>query len=93
MTNEEFRSDPELVKQAREMMAGPLFQGILEVMREEEPVRFAPSPDVTPHAAHIMLGQQTGWAQYERRLLSLGTRLPNPQTTPPAEYRPDTEES
>lgn len=88
MTNEQFRADPELVKEARELIASALFQGMLGTMEAEEPVQFPPSPDVTPQFAHIQSGHCTGWALYERRMLSLGTRLPNPQTTPPATYEP-----
>lgn len=88
MTNEEIRSDPELVKAMREMFETTPFQILLGVMRGEAPVNYgSPSPDVSPHFAHIQLGQQTGYAMYEIRMLSLGTRLPPPQTTPPADYR------
>lgn len=89
MTNEEIRSDPELVKRMREMFESTPFLLLLEAMRREDPVKFPPSADVTPHYAHIQLGQQTGYATYEARMLSLGTRLPPPQTTPPADYRPE----
>lgn len=87
MTHEEFRANPELVKWMRELTENDNFQVALEAMRSIDPVKNPARPDVTPHGAHILLGEQTGWAQYENEFLKLAARLPIPQETPPADYR------
>lgn len=86
MTHEEFRGDPELVKWMREVTEHPHFELAKQAMRTIDPVRSPAKDDVTPHGAHILLGEQTGWAQYEIEFLKLATRLPAAQALPPPDY-------
>lgn len=86
MTAAEFRANPELVKGMREILENDTMRTALEVMADEHPVKAVPEDDVTPHFAHIQLGQQTGYATYESRLRLLGKGIEIQQTTPPADY-------
>lgn len=86
MNAEQFRSNPELVKGMRAILESEVMQAALEVMAGENPVNGTPKDDVTPHFAHIQLGQQTGYATYDTRLKLLGKGIEIPQTTPPADY-------
>lgn len=91
MNAAEFRSNPELVKGMRAILENETMQIALEVMAEEHPVKAVPSDDVTPHYAHIQLGQQTGYATYDERLRLLGKGIEIPQTTPEPTYEDPTE--
>lgn len=86
MTVEQFRANPDLVKEMRQILASPVLKMFFEAMNEEAPVKFPPADDVSPHFAHIQLGQQTGWAQFEKILLSGGQQPPTPQTEPVQSY-------
>lgn len=86
MTAAEFRANPELVKAMRAVLETDTMQLALEVMADEHPVKAAPSADVTPHFAHVQLGQQTGYAIYGERLRLLGKGIEIPQQTPEATY-------
>jgi hypothetical protein len=92
MTAEEYRSDPLLVANARALQEADTFQAILAIMRTRHPVNAVAPDSITPHGAHIMLGEQTGWQQYENEMLALATRLPMPNSPGPATYPPDQEE-
>lgn len=92
MTAEQFRSDKELVARMRAILEMDVMQLAMEVLAEEAPVNYPPTPDVTPTFATIQLGQQTGWAQYPNRLKTLGTHPPIPkESNPETEYEPDQE--
>lgn len=73
----------------RAILENATMQLALEVMGDEHPVKHVPAADVTPHFAHIQLGQQTGYATYESRLRLLGKGIEIPQETPPALYEDD----
>lgn len=90
-TQDEFRDNPELVKWMRELTEHPNFALAMEAMKSVDPVRQPAPRAVTTQEAHIMLGEQTGWAQYEIELLKLATRMPVRQETPPADYREEPE--
>lgn len=92
MTAAEFRSNSELVKGMRAILESETMQIALEVMADEHPVKAAPSADVTPHFAHIQLGQQTGYAIYDERLRLLGKGIEIPQTVPEQTYGDPPEE-
>lgn len=92
MTVQEFRGNPELVKWARELMETQNFLILLEALDSINPVKQPASPGVTPHGAHILLGEQTGWAQYRETMLSLRTRQEPPQQIPEPDY-PNPEET
>lgn len=70
----------------RAIFEDPVMQAALEVMEEEHPVKAVPHEDVTPHFAHIQLGQQTGYATYGDRLRLLGKGIDIPQKDPEANY-------
>lgn len=93
MTAAEFRSNPELVKAMRALLESDTMRAALEVMADEHPVKGVPAADVTPHFAHIQLGQQTGYATYDSRLRLLGKGIEIPQTTPEATYPPDDQQT
>lgn len=87
ISHSEFRSDPELVKSLRELIEDhPTMKLALEIMESEHPKRYDPTPDVTPHYAHIQLGQQTGYQTFGSRLRLLATRIDIPAATPEAKY-------
>lgn len=92
MTAAQFRANPELVKGMRAILESEPMQVALEVMADEHPVKAVPSDDVTPHFAHIQLGQQTGYAIYGERLRLLGRGIEVPQTTPEPTYEDPPEE-
>lgn len=81
----------------RELTEHENFKVALEAMSSIDPVKSPARAEVTPHGAHIMLGEQTGWAQYESMFLALATRLPISQAMPEADYKeqpePEHEES
>jgi hypothetical protein len=87
----EFRSNPELVKEMRGILEIPTMKLWLDAMNEDSPVYFVPTHDVTPHFAHIQLGQQTGWAQFHKTFLSGGEQPQTPQTEPEQSYLPPEE--
>lgn len=89
MTAAEFRANPELVKAMRAILENDTMRAALEVMADEHPVKAVPDDDVTPHFAHIQLGQQTGYATYDTRLKLLGKGIEIPQKDPEALYEPD----
>lgn len=87
MTHEDFRSDPELVKAMRALLENnETLKIALEIMESEHPKRYDPTPDVTPHFAHIQLGQQTGYQTFGSRLRLLATRIDIPAATPQTTY-------
>ena len=91
MTYEEFRSDKELLKWMRDLTQTTHFQLALEAMRSIDPVRFTTDPDVTPHYAHVQLGNQTGWAQYERQFLLLARPITKNEPLPEPDYSEEPE--
>jgi hypothetical protein len=76
----------------RAILADPIMQLALEVMADEHPGKHLPASDVTPHFAHIQLGQQTGYATYDNRLRLLGKGIEIPQEIPEATYPDETPE-
>jgi hypothetical protein len=92
MTAEEYRSDPLLVANARALRESDTFKTMLAVMRSRHPVNAVAPDSVTPHGAHILLGEQTGWQQYENDLLALATRLPMPNDPGPTTYAAEQEQ-
>lgn len=52
----------------------------------ENPVKKAAPPDVTPHCAHIMLGDQTGWNICLDRFMLGGKPLEGPPKSPEQSY-------
>lgn len=94
MTSEEFRANSELVIDMRKLLESPVMQLALEIMDgpSENSVYFRPTPDVSPHFAHIQLGQQTGYANYGQRLRLLGQHINLPQPEPEATYENDPQE-
>lgn len=96
MTFTEFRETPELLKWARELTQSENFKLAIEAMKSIDPVQFTSDHDISPHYAHIQLGQQQGWAQYQRQFhllaLPIETREPLPEPDYPDE-KPETEES
>lgn len=89
MTAIQFRSDKDLVAKLRGLLENEVMVLAREVLATdpgENPVLNVTADDVTPHYAHIQLGQQTGYAQYPQRLKALATHLPSPQ-----DANPDTE--
>lgn len=74
MTTADFRARPELVSEMRKLLESDIFKLWWEAMEESEtPANYKVSSDVTPHYAHIMLGQQTGYGVFKQRFL-LGGR-------------------
>lgn len=58
----------------RRLLETDIFKLWWEAMEESEnPANYRVSDDVTPHYAHIMLGQQTGYGVFKQRFL-LGGR-------------------
>lgn len=54
---------------------------VLEAMDESEnPMNKVAPPDITPHGAYIMLGEQTGWRQYRTRFMLMAQGIEPPQT-------------
>jgi hypothetical protein len=76
MTTGNFAPIPELVKSLRSILETDVMKLWLEAMEEQSPVNFVPTHDVTPHFAHIQLGQQTGWAQYLQNFQVLAANNP-----------------
>jgi hypothetical protein len=91
MTTGEFRANPELVKSLRSILETDTMKLWLEAMEEQSPVNYLPTHDVTPHFAHIQLGQQTGWAQYGKTFLTGGQQPEGPPAEPDQSYLPPEE--
>jgi hypothetical protein len=91
VTTAEFRANPELVKSLRSILEADVMKLWLEAMEEQSPVNFLPTPDVTPHFAHIQLGQQTGWEQFLQTFKSGGQQPEGPTTEPEQSYLPPEE--
>lgn len=75
LTTQEFRSNPEFVSHMRRLFEEDvIFQMALEVMDgdTENPVNRTAPPEITPHGAYILLGEQTGYRQFQTRFLMLG---------------------
>lgn len=68
MTIEEFQKNGELVSQWRDVLSMPIFKIVLGVLKDDEPVRRAIRTDISPTFAHVRLGHQSGWAEYEQTL-------------------------
>lgn len=92
MTAKEFRETPELLAWMRGLVEHQNFKLALEAMRSLHPVRRVAPSDVTPHGAHILLGEQTGWQQYEQEFLKLGQPVPRRDPLPEPTYPRDEEE-
>lgn len=90
MTAVEFQSNKDLVSALRTVLEMDVVKLAIEVLADDEnenPVLARPNEDVSPHFAHIQLGQQTGYAQYPKRLKNLATHPPIPQdSNPETEY-------
>lgn len=46
-----------------------------EALETENPANYPVKDDVTPHFAHIMLGQQTGYGMFKQRFLLGGVGI------------------
>lgn len=79
MTTQEFRQSPELVSEMRRIFELPAFKIWIETFREDEnPMNRPAPPDITPHGAYILLGEQTGWRQCLTRFLLGAVPLEHP---------------
>ena len=68
MTLDQFRAQPHLVKEIRMVFeSSDAIKLLFEAMEAENPVNRAPLPNVTPHGANILLGEQIGWNSYKNR--------------------------
>lgn len=54
----------------------PIFQIVLSVLKDDEPVRRAIRTDISPTFAHVRLGHQSGWAEYEQTMTEVLLRPP-----------------
>lgn len=77
LTTEEFRKHAEYVAHMRQLFEeDPIFQMALDAMEESEnPMNKVAPPDITPHGAYIMLGEQTGYRQFKTRFMLLGQTI------------------
>lgn len=92
MTAEEFRSNKDLVSALRTVLEMDVVQLAMEVLAGKAPVNHMPTGDVSPHFAHIQLGEQCGWAKYPIELLQLATHPPIPKdANPETDYAEQTE--
>lgn len=81
MTTAQFRAQPELVSEMRKLLESDIFKLWWEAIEESEnPANFLVSTTVTPHYAHIMLGQQTGYGVFKQRFLLGGRGIEIPET-------------
>lgn len=77
---------PQLVTAARELFETPVMRLMLEAMESENPVRKVAPPDITPHGAFIMLGEQTGWNQFKDRFLLCSAPIETPDSIGEQDY-------
>lgn len=72
----DFRKDPEKVSRMRRLLEDPILKEWLSAMRESGPDTDALDMEsVTPHGAHIRMGEQRGWAKYHNQFCEGGTHL------------------
>jgi hypothetical protein len=81
MTIQEFRSNQVLVAEMRKLLESDVLKLWLEALETANPANFLVEANVTPHFAHIMLGQQTGYGHFKKLFLTGGS--------PPLDRRDD----
>lgn len=68
MTLEEFQSSGDHVKSWRAVLELPITKTVLEIMQRQNPVNLPTKVEISPHLAHIVQGQQEGYALYHNTL-------------------------
>lgn len=92
MTTIEFRQRSEYVAHMRQLLEDPVLQMWLEALDESEnPMNKVAPPEITPHGAFIMLGEQTGWRMYRTRFALGAQIIETPQGDGPPTYAPEEE--
>lgn len=98
MRASEFRNDPSLVTQWREMIDNHgLLRLVMDTMEQEHPARFAlngdNTGDISPTRAGIELGMTRGYSKYSDTLKLLATHMKAAQPLPETTYEPDEPEA
>lgn len=94
MRASEFRNDPGLVSQWKEMLEKhALLRLVMDTMEQEHPARFAlngdNTGDISPTRAGIELGMTRGYSKYSDTLKLLAVPMRAPQPLPETDYAGD----
>lgn len=93
MTTIEFRQHSEYVAHMRQVLEDPVVQMWLEALDESEnPMNKVAPPEISPHGAFIMLGEQTGWRMFRQRFMLGGQIVETQQGEEEATYQDTPEE-